>query len=351
MAIMNMNRHRLWLIVVVGAVSLFFGVAARSVISWYIEQGPVLVLEPESLDLGVISVDSHAKGYIELKNVGDRTLHVEAIDATCNCVRIEIANRNINPGETERLHVVIRQLRETTDSTQWLVLRTNQRDQPLVRAAIHFSARDSGIVLRPQHVNFGRVDRTQLPANVRVRISPDSDQVASDFQVSGEDDAVAIVSEVLQNMGESPSFLVTIPKTAPSGEFMDRFEFLDVDSEESRTLQVVGLVRGEFYAMPVCIVVSQAELTVSWRDAVKIHHRECAVESTINEIVVSSSLRSWLDVEWSHVDGIPAVRLRRRASNNSPIVFGRRIFGSIQFHVSSDGNSEVVNVPVELYSD
>jgi hypothetical protein len=116
---------------------------------------PRLVVAPAALDLGTVWWGDTARGSLQLRNAGDRPLHVLGIRSTCGCTAATVPDdgRVLPPGATVEVPVFVTPRDGTTPLERHLDLETDDPAAPLVRVAVRCDV-VVGVALSPSHVLF-----------------------------------------------------------------------------------------------------------------------------------------------------------------------------------------------------
>jgi len=67
--------------------------------------GPRILIEPATMDLGVVDANTVVTGQATIRNGGDEDLTIHRISATCGCTAAKIAKKSLASGESEKVTV------------------------------------------------------------------------------------------------------------------------------------------------------------------------------------------------------------------------------------------------------
>ncbi len=120
--------------------------------------GPVIRLEPESVDLGSVTQGTLRSLDVLVHNDGTAVLKIISIDSDCGCTVPQLPDSTLGPGEQTTLHVELSTSGATGRLVKHVYLRSN--DPGLERAAFTLMAQvRPPVAVRPNMVDFGAVER------------------------------------------------------------------------------------------------------------------------------------------------------------------------------------------------
>jgi len=92
---------------------------------------PLLIIEPDSLDFGVVhQLESFTRNSI-LRNAGTASLEIQKITTSCGCAVAELAAYRLAPNDSTLLIVTFNSKRFLGLQTKWVRIHTNEPDHPV----------------------------------------------------------------------------------------------------------------------------------------------------------------------------------------------------------------------------
>jgi len=102
---------------------------------------PCIILQPESLDFGVVHQLEHFSEEVNVRNAGTAVLEIQQITTSCGCAVAETAIEQLAPGEATVLTVNFSSKRFLGPQSKWIRLHTNDPDQPVCELPIYADVR------------------------------------------------------------------------------------------------------------------------------------------------------------------------------------------------------------------
>jgi len=209
---------------------------------------PKISVEEEIYDFGSVEPGQRVNHEFIIKNIGNAPLVVEKIKTSCGCAGASIQNNVIQPNHKEKLSVWYKARKISGETTQWVALLTNIQEHPDIM--LHLKA---NVVPKfqsdPSIMNFGILDKNQLPLTKKLRVMIDESQQDIDIKSfnATSDNSVTLNTKKLQS-GIYEVF-ATIPKETPSG-FISGNISLHLQGKDTLVVPMMGKIIGEFYAFP-----------------------------------------------------------------------------------------------------
>lgn len=119
----------LGLLILASVVSLVGVTANKGVIKG---GSPCLKLDRSTHDLGTVSASSEWKAAFPVRNLGDRRLILQKVNAGCDCIANDEAPVIINPGQCQTILVQVANIEQLGPKTLTLKYRTNDPQKPLI---------------------------------------------------------------------------------------------------------------------------------------------------------------------------------------------------------------------------
>ncbi len=124
--------------------------------------GPKLEVEKETLDLGDVWGGQTKKGAFVLRNVGDQTLEIIKVRASCGCTVVKGYDKKIAPGQQGKLPVVLNTRGMQGKVRKTITVSTNQKGKEKVRLFVAATVKRL-IVTNPKGgAIFGRIEKDQV---------------------------------------------------------------------------------------------------------------------------------------------------------------------------------------------
>lgn len=165
-------RHRITLVrLVCWGLVLGFTV----VLGWR-ATAPVLDIQPNPCDLGLLPLGREVARDVTLRNTGWRSLNIIECRSTCGCSRLELSRPLIPPGQSAVVRVTVYgNTTQRPGELSAILLKTDAREAAEVRIPI-ITQGVSGLRLIPDSIDFGSVPIESLPHPVRAKVVIDSGQ-------------------------------------------------------------------------------------------------------------------------------------------------------------------------------
>jgi hypothetical protein len=132
--------------------------------------GPVVRLDPATVDFGVLAQGAIRKIEVTLHNDGSAALQILKVESDCGCTVPKLADSLLSPGETTVLKVTLSTRTFSGRIAKHVFLETNDPASP--RAALTLTAEVRvPLTCRPTTIDFGTVPRgTAAPDTIRIKV-------------------------------------------------------------------------------------------------------------------------------------------------------------------------------------
>jgi hypothetical protein len=133
--------------------------------------GPVVQLDPASVDFGTIAQGAIRTADVTVSNEGTAPLRILKVQSDCGCTVPSLSDSVLAPGETTRLHIELSTAGTSGEIAKTVMLKTNDPASPnaavvlraLVRSPIHFG---------PTELNLGTLARGASWADtIRIKVA------------------------------------------------------------------------------------------------------------------------------------------------------------------------------------
>ena len=207
---------------------------------------PKIQFKETEYDFGKVERGTKVTHYFEFKNVGDESLHINQVRATCGCTAVLATKKVLQPGETGKIKAVFNSRGYAGKVTKRVIVKTNDPDNPVVNLIITGEVEVPFRVM-PRHIGFGFIRPDSTPAEtVRIYFMKRNLKV----------DSVTTVGDFLEieNLGQKDSvftFVARVKKGISTGNIYGRVNVYTNNSLDPRIIiSVTGKVVGDVEVVP-----------------------------------------------------------------------------------------------------
>jgi hypothetical protein len=262
-----------------------------------------LSVNPPIVLLKNIAAGEKAIVKLSLTNLGTQPVTISRVVPDCSCTSAILSSRHAERGQSLGLEISVlgRPDLAMTEKYITLVYEDDSSQQIPIRIT-----NVSPASLSPASLDFGRVERSELPASRKIRLSRAAVSTPERIDMAFQD-SVQGFGVTLERMDDSfIYFSVQISDAVPLGEFSTHLLLSDKGREFRRSIPVYGVVRGAYFASPssVVLVLPYALPTSIESSTVRVVSRtsDDRQRFTIGVAEVSDSLAGWLEADLT-VDG------------------------------------------------
>lgn len=115
-----------------GICHLLVLLAATSTLAQLSVDQPIITVEPEVMDFGVVQQNESRSGDITIRNIGGAMLQIRDIKSDCGCTVAEVNQRELGPGESTLLSVTFNSKKFEGPQTKLVKIYTNDPQSPVV---------------------------------------------------------------------------------------------------------------------------------------------------------------------------------------------------------------------------
>lgn len=328
----------------ISAVFLFAVGAAYLVHSRSVK--PAIRLSVPVLAFADIPPNQTVSKTVEVRNNGNAVLVIESLQAGCGCTKTWLSPSNvIRPGEASTLHVSV-EIHSNADlrKISTLALKSNDPKKPVVILQITIAPRDAN-ALQTKLVDFGRIDRTELPMT-RKLVGTDGVSAPGVCEVMYANEGVEVIES---GTGETREVSISIHKEVRSGDLYSVIGISDRAGDALREISIRGHVLGEIFALPQALMFTDQEVvSEAIRKRIDLHARATDGGASVGvcrpiEISLAGPIAEYVSVDYETDNGFVVTadfaKMTRERST-------RREVGEIVVKCTYAGESLVVGVPV-----
>lgn len=320
---------------------------------------PVLVVAEGDIDFGTIAAGLKVTRSVAVSNMGKSTLQIDNVRSGCGCTEVFLEQSRVVAGESTVLHITVTGREVASDDAVNLVLFSNDPVSPATRLKVRFGS-VSDVIVSPAQIDFGNVSRSDLPARAECRICVRNGSMTA---LAIDNPAVTASDPFLTaKVAESPeasagrTFVVTveIPEEIPSGEIYSKVSIADQRSTAALQLDVVGNVKGAFYAVPVMLdlgKLSPESNPVVEKVLLKQRAGEESQSVVIQKAELSDSLAPFMEVTPFMESRQQGVSLKLSPGKYCGVWSDREVCGYVRIWcevAGKHGVQEWVNVPLRM---
>jgi len=152
-------------------------------LSFAYAEGPVLVAEPDSLNLGNMQQYETKTEFITLRNIGSSDLELKRVTTSCGCTTAELSVNVLAPGDSTQLQVLFETKKYLGPQTKYVRIHSNDPEHPVYNVPVIVFIQPP-ISTEPQtrRLAFGRLRRGETATQTaqlwteavsRLEIQPD----------------------------------------------------------------------------------------------------------------------------------------------------------------------------------
>ncbi len=327
------------------ATCALLGGAAATAFRFGRSSGPCLCIDKEVLDLGSIPVGQVAEGSVQLTNCGTSTLVVTKVHLTCGCAEASLTKSELEPGDAATLRVTMRAKGVPGRSSVSVYVASNDAGAPLKELTVTSAVSDEPF-LEPSLIDFGRVDRSQLPITTRAKLFLGAKE-HSTISASAADPF--LMTDVDAHVQSSTVFEISLSADAPSGALASEIRIRAADSDVELRTNVIGYVRGSVYALPMTLVLDPITADATLSEVVQVKSRSAQHTDdvfTIASVVVSQSMRPMVSADVAPEKGAHAIVVRVAPSRFAGVWSAQQLRGYLRVHIARGADREELNVPL-----
>ena len=138
------------------------GIAVLHCSQFFAPAGPIVVPDAKAFTLSFISGDE-ATVKLGLHNRGNAPLHIRHVSASCSCSDVTIDRELVTPGQRATLSVMVRKSSVTRNGhIATVTVESDDTRFPVLQIPVIVAMID-GLMVTPSVIDFGGVDRNNLP--------------------------------------------------------------------------------------------------------------------------------------------------------------------------------------------
>lgn len=202
---------------------LITGLILLSPIGVYAKDEPQVQVSETSYDVGQMYENEKITHIYEFKNIGKAILKVHKAKTFCNCTTPEVLNKEVAPGETGSVKVVLdaSKLKERGKITRSLTIWTNDPKNPEVTFQIVAEIL-SEVDVSPKFLNFGEINNRK-PVTRKLVVTFASQKVLKILKIESSSKNIKIKALPMKNVNKILvcEIEVTIDKNLPPGRLAE----------------------------------------------------------------------------------------------------------------------------------
>ena len=119
---------------------------------------PIITVEPQALDFGVMNQNESRQGEIIIRNIGGTPLNIREVKSDCGCTVPDVEKRDLAPGESTTLKVTFNSKKFEGRQTKFVRIYSNDPDTPLIEYPVQADVHVPVFVKPPKRqLGFGRL--------------------------------------------------------------------------------------------------------------------------------------------------------------------------------------------------
>jgi len=212
--------------------------------------GPVVQLDPETIDFGTLAQGEQPQHDVQLHNRGSAPLLIGEVTSNCGCTVAQLPDSVLAPGATTQMRVTLQTLSFSGDVVKQITLHTNDPGAPQATITLKAHVRPR-LDVRPTQVDFGSVPVGESPVRTvtlkaarRDSLVVDSLLFPADYVRARLEQATIADSVVIQ-------LHLELRPDAPAGPFRETGRIITNQTTAPRVpIHLRGQVRGFFTVSP-----------------------------------------------------------------------------------------------------
>jgi hypothetical protein len=319
---------------------------------------PEIAIEPNVVDFGKLPPNANLTREIQVKNKGTKIMHLLSAKVSCHCTSVRMEKTSLQPGESGIIYVSLdtNTLSRSQESGSYeVLLLSNDPRKPILPIIIKYAPLGSAWI-EPHVLDFGRVDRSNLPVTLKFRLMRDtmlssSEHLSSEkVTVTCDDNNIQLIPIENNKTEEKRNFSLVLKDNIPSGELLSNVNvFIDSNKSGSKTAKyqksVLGYIRGNFFAKPKYLNIS----SVGEGYDITLFARDSKQAFDIETLSMSEELRDTFIVKIQKDDSeqnTAQIRLEFLENKND---YQEKRSGYLNVKcVSENDMSEIVRIPISF---
>ncbi|RLA57764.1 MAG: hypothetical protein DRR04_12275 [Gammaproteobacteria bacterium] len=244
-----------------------------------IERSPGIEFETKDFEFGDIFDDEPQTVKFKFSNVGDGTLVIRELQASCQCTAGELGKRSYEPGESGEITVVFNPKGKRGNQRQYVRVFSNDPDKKQVMINVRGRVRPR-IYIDPKLLGFGGMRHGQTKT--------------MSFTVSGRGEDFKVTEATIRNsdafstkiVGPRPMTIdnedllqyeihVTLDGTLPLGMHSDSVVFKTTDPfAEERSINLSARLNGQLLATPQTVKIGRARVDTPYNGSFVVSNRD-----------------------------------------------------------------------------
>lgn len=317
---------------------------------------PRISLDVAVVDFGLLAPNESATRTIIVRNDGFGVLRIGDVSASCGCSQIDIADRELEAGESTRLRVTITP-RTAMSGGVISVVTIHSNDPRSPSATINLQCHTmAGISIKPDVVHLTREQSTAIgpPSSVSIQFPPDRWSEAMELAVTCSD---PFIETSVQHLADrrTVNISVRLREGTPWGQFDSELLVALPARHVNHTVRIACKVLGEVFAQPPALVLSLPRTIPS--DAkpadvlarIELRHKDAAEVGPIVAVATSPAFTDWLICESpSDADGKTViVRSGTAVRTNAPSHYAIR--GQLLIGFQQEDHIQQIAIPTILF--
>jgi len=189
---------------------------------------PIITVEPEVMDFGVLQQNESRSGEITIRNIGGTMLQIRDIKSDCGCTVAEVNQRELEPGESTILSVTFNSKKFEGPQTKLVKIYTNDPQSPVVEyqvlAKVHVPVYVTPI---KRQLGFGRLRQGETQTQKAWFKTEDIDQLSIEVTRYNEELFEFEIEQAPEGQANQAVLVVHSLPDAPIGEHR---EFIRVET-------------------------------------------------------------------------------------------------------------------------
>jgi len=217
---------------------------------------PCILFEDMVHDFGTLQEGEIAEWAFFFANMGEITINILEVSASCGCTAASSTSKEILPGATGEIAVAFDTLGKVGHQSYTITVLTSDSSQPKISLEV-LAIVKTDVLVEPRRVSFGAVKRTELPKqDIIITDTGQGKLEIAEVQSSSEHIKTAVAREirVSEDGSDAPRFVLSVqlnPEGLPTGDFKETLTVHLLNSKRpDLTLPVRANILGDFIVSP-----------------------------------------------------------------------------------------------------
>jgi hypothetical protein len=208
-------------------------------------------ISSDEVSFGGVPEHETVERRVTVSNVGTDTLLIHSIKRSCTCASAKIDRLRVEPGSIATVTIAVRG-DERPRSVAMVGIESNAHNSPLCIIKVRFH-HDRRFAFVPGRIDFGRVEKSDLPQTTEITIRVNGDQHPTTLLLENASTFLDITLKRKSPM----AFALTarVSSAAPCGELIDTVAIYEAGSNQREFIGVYAYIPSKYFERQPRLVV------------------------------------------------------------------------------------------------